>query len=70
MLLGTSIVSVSELCYLPVHNNQSVCTCTSGVKQSVCVTVWKYSGTSLLRPSELWTPPLYGRLTKVPNGQP
>ena len=26
-----------------------------------------YSGTSLLRPSELQTPPLYGRLTTVPT---
>ena len=29
-----------------------------------------YSGTSLLRTSELRTPPLYRRSSTVPNGQP
>ena len=35
-----------------------------------CITNFQYSGTSLLQPSKSRTPPLYGQLTRVPNGWP
>ena len=46
--------------------------CKLGSKITIMDTVFEknYSGTSLLRPSELRTPLLYGRLSTVPNGQP
>ena len=64
------VLFLPNVCLYQIHFYKIIILIHYSGYYHVAFRVYEYSGTSILRASELRTPPLYGRLAGVPDACP